>query len=211
MTDSDEELVRRYLKGDGDAFSLLVKRHETRVYNVCLRILGNREDARDATQEAFLTAIRKLSQFRGDAAFTTWLHRVAVNTCYDALRKRKRQPMLHLVADDDRQGEAEPGPPEPDPADALAAGMDVARALSKVPEDYRIALVLADVRDLPYEEIARVLDVPLGTVKSRVHRGRIALARALGLDVGRQGEAASAEPEGRLEPDRASPASEEER
>lgn len=211
MTDSDEELVRRYLKGDGDAFSSLVKRHETRVYNVCLRILGNREDARDATQEAFLTAIRKISQFRGDAAFTTWLHRVAVNACYDALRKRKRQPMLHLVAEGDRQGEAEPGPPEPDPADAVAAGMDVARALSKVPEDYRIALVLADVQDLPYEEIARVLDVPLGTVKSRVHRGRIALARALCLDVGRQGVAAPAEPERRLEPDRASPASEEER
>ena len=211
MIDSDEELVRGYLQGDKEAFSTLVKRHETRVYNVCLRILGNREDARDATQEAFLTALRKLSQFRGDAAFTTWLHRVAVNACYDALRKRKRQPMLHLATDDDHQREVEPGPPVPDPADALAAGIDVARALAQVPEDYRVALVLADVRDLPYEEIARVLNVPLGTVKSRVHRGRIALARALGLDAGPNEAAAFDRPRRTLEPGRALPTSEEER
>jgi RNA polymerase sigma-70 factor (ECF subfamily) len=211
VTDSDEELVRRYLQGDKEAFSTLVKRHETRVYNVCLRILGNREDARDATQDAFLTALRKLSQFRGEAAFTTWLHRVAVNACYDALRKRKRQPMLRLAADDDHQREVEPGPTIPDPADALAAGIDVARALSQVPEDYRIALVLADVQDLPYEDIARVLGVPLGTVKSRVHRGRIALARALGLDAGPKGTATPAEPGRTLEPDGTLPTSEEER
>ena len=211
MTDSDEELVRRFLQGESDAFSTLVQRHETRVYNVCLRILGDREDARDATQEAFLTALRKLSQFRGDAAFTTWLHRVAVNACYDSLRKRKRQPMLRLATDEDHKREVEPGPAEPDPADALAASIDVSRALSQVPEDYRIALVLADVRDLPYEEIARVLDLPLGTVKSRVHRGRIALARALGLDAGRQGVGAPVEPGHGSEPERASPTSEEER
>jgi RNA polymerase sigma-70 factor (ECF subfamily) len=182
VTESDEQLVRRHLDGDVRAFTTLVERHETRLYNVCLRILGSSEDARDATQDAFLTALRKLDQFRGDAAFSTWMHRVAVNACYDMLRKRKRQPMLRLVPDDESGPGDDPGPPEPDPSDAVAGAIDAGRALAKVPEDFRIVLVLADVEDLPYEEIARVLDLPIGTVKSRVHRGRIALARAMGLE-----------------------------
>lgn len=184
MTDvePDEELVRRYLEGDTQAFTSLVERHQTRVFNVALRVLGDPDDARDAAQDAFLTMVRKLSQFRGDAAFTTWLHRVTVNACYDMLRKRRRTPMLRLAGDD---GEPMPdlGPPAPDHADAAADTIDVARALREIPDDYRIVLVLADVRDLPYEEIARVLDIPIGTVKSRVHRGRIALGRAMGVDV----------------------------
>jgi RNA polymerase sigma-70 factor (ECF subfamily) len=140
------------------------------------------EDASDATQDAFLTALRKLDQFRGEAAFTTWMHRVAINACYDVLRKRKRQPMLRLATDHERDGEQDSGPQVDDHAEAVAAGLDVAQALAKVPEDYRVVLVLADVEDLPYDEIARTLDIPIGTVKSRVHRGRIALARAMGLD-----------------------------
>jgi RNA polymerase sigma-70 factor (ECF subfamily) len=190
VREPDEQLVRRYLDGDCDAFTTLVERHEARLYNVCLRILGSPEDARDATQDAFLTVLRKLDQFRGDAAFTTWMHRVAVNACYDLLRKRKRQPMLRLVADEEADRTDDLGPPVSDPADAVAGGIDVARALAQVPEDFRIVLVLADVEDLPYDEIARVLGVPIGTVKSRVHRGRITLARAMGLDlpVGDSGE-----------------------
>jgi RNA polymerase sigma-70 factor, ECF subfamily len=178
----DEDLVRRYLEGDQQAFTSLVERHQTRVFNVALRVLGNPDDARDATQDAFLTMVRKLSQFRGDAAFTTWLHRVTVNACYDMLRKRRRTPMLRLVGDDD-EPMPDLGPPTPDHADAAADTIDVARALQEIPDDYRIVLVLADVQDLPYEEIARVLDIPIGTVKSRVHRGRIALGRAMGIEV----------------------------
>ena len=160
---------------------MLVIRHQTRVFNVALRVLGDPDDARDATQDAFLSMLRKLSQFRGDSAFTTWLHRVTVNSCYDILRKRRRQPILRLIADDD-DPVTDIGPPVPDHADAAVDSIDVARALQTIPEEYRVTLVLADVQDLPYEEIARVLDVPIGTVKSRVHRGRIALARAIGLE-----------------------------
>lgn len=198
MTDPDPDgaLVRRFLQGDASAFGTLVERHEARVYNLCLRILGDRDDARDATQETFVAAIRKLAQFRGDAAFTTWLHRVTVNTCYDELRRRKRRPMLHVTAPDDPDRPHEPGPPIADHADEVAGTLDVAAALATVPEEFRVALVLADVQDLPYEEIGRILDVPLGTVKSRVHRGRIALARALA--------------DGSGEPSRSSRASEEE-
>jgi RNA polymerase sigma-70 factor (ECF subfamily) len=174
----DEDLVRRFLSGDRAAFAALVERHERRVYNLALRMTGREEDARDATQDAFLTVLRKLSSFRGEAAFTTWLHRVAVNACYDLLRKRQRQPMLDR-GDEDHPA-AEP-PPAPDHADASDLSIDVQRALLEVPEDFRAAMILHDVRDLPQEEVARILGVPVGTVKSRLHRGRIALARALGV------------------------------
>jgi RNA polymerase sigma-70 factor (ECF subfamily) len=176
----DEQLVRRFLEGDVAAFTSLVRRHEARIYHLCLRILSDPDDAADAAQDAFLTALRKLDQFRGEAAFTTWMHRVAVNACYDILRKRKRTPMLRVVDEDD----AEAGPPHPDHADRVAGSADAAAALAAIPEEFRVALVLADVQDLAYDEIARILDVPVGTVKSRVHRGRVALARVLGLQGG---------------------------
>jgi len=175
----DEDLVRRFLSGDRAAFAALVERHERRVYNLALRMTGQHEDARDATQDAFLTVLRKLSTFRGEAAFSTWLHRVAVNACYDLLRKRRRGPLLERGSDDDHPA-AEP-PPVPDHADATDLSIDVQRALLEVPEDFRVVMILHDVRDLPQEEVAAILGVPVGTVKSRLHRGRIALAKALGV------------------------------
>jgi RNA polymerase sigma-70 factor, ECF subfamily len=177
----DAELVRRFLAGDAQAFGELVGRHERRIYAVCLRILGNAEDAADATQDTLLSVVRKLEGFRGDAAFTTWLHRIALNVCYDHLRRAQRRPMLHRVLDDEPN--REPGEPVPDHADAVAEERTIAAALTEVPEDFRVAIVLADVQDLPYDEIAKVLDLPIGTVKSRVHRGRLALAHALGIAV----------------------------
>jgi RNA polymerase sigma-70 factor, ECF subfamily len=192
--ETDEELVGRALSGERDALATLVERHQRRVYNLCLRVMGHPEDAADAAQEALVTALRKLGQFRGEAAFTTWLHRLTVNTCYDLLRKRRRQPLLHLVTEEG--AEPEPGPPVEDHADAVAGAADVVAALAQVPEEFRVALVLADIQDLPYEEIAKVLDVPVGTVKSRVHRGRVALARAMGINR----ESAAREPVARSQP-----------
>ncbi len=177
----DEELVRRALQGNQGAFGELIERHQVRIYRLCLRILGNPDDAHDAAQDTFLTAVRKLEQFRGDAAFSTWLHRIGVNACYDSLRGKKRRPMLRGV-DSDESPQRDIGPAALDHADEVAGSMDVAHALAAIPEDYRIVLVLADVQDQPYEEIAKILDVPVGTVKSRVHRGRIALAKALGIE-----------------------------
>jgi len=171
----DSELVSRYLAGDRGAFTALVHRHERRVYNLAYRMLGREEDAKDATQDAFLTALRKLSSFRGEAAFTTWMHRVTVNACYDMLRKRKREP-LPPPEDDEREPA---GPASPDHADEAAFSVDVQRALARVPHEFRAVLVLHDVQDMAYDEIAEVLGVPVGTVKSRLHRGRLALARLL--------------------------------
>ena len=179
----DAELVRRFLAGDANAFTTLVERHQARIYAVCLRILGNAEDAADATQDTLLSVVRKLDGFRGEAAFTTWVHRIAMNVCFDHLRRSQRQPTLQRAIDDELPA-SELGDPVPDHADAVADERLITAALAEVPEDFRIAIVLADVHDLPYEEIAAVLGLPIGTVKSRVHRGRIALARALGAPSG---------------------------
>jgi RNA polymerase sigma-70 factor, ECF subfamily len=194
-SDSDELLVRRFQQGNADAFETLVRRHGGRIYNLCLRILGDPEEAADASQDTFVTALRKAHTFRGDAAFTTWLHRVAVNACYDSLRRKRRRPMLRVITDPGEES-AEATIPVPDHAEGVVLSIDVAAALLEIPEEFRIAVVMADVQDLPYDEIARVLEVPVGTVKSRVFRGRAALGRALGGKAG--------------EPSRASRASEEE-
>ena len=168
--DTDDELVRRHLSGDRAAFGVLVERHQKRIYNLTYRMLGRPEDAADATQDAFVTAMRKLGGFRGTSAFTTWLHRVAVNICYDALRKRAREVPVE---------EHEETATGTDMAESSATAVDVQRALLTVPEEFRAVLILHDVQGVPYEAIAESLGAPLGTIKSRLHRGRVALARAV--------------------------------
>ena len=174
MSDArDEDLVERYLRGDRGAFAELVERHERRVYNLAFRMLGRREDADDALQETFLTCMRKLGSFRGASSFTTWLHRVTLNVCYDALRKRGRE----------RPEEETPERVAPDdPAREATASVDVHRALQLVADDFRAVLVLQDIQGRPYDEIAEAIGVPVGTVKSRLHRARVALAEALGVE-----------------------------
>jgi RNA polymerase sigma-70 factor (ECF subfamily) len=167
--------VRSFLAGDRESFGALVERHERRVYNLAFRMLGNTEDARDTSQDVFLTCLRKLSGFRGASSFTTWLHRITVNACYDALRKRGRE---YLVGDDEA-GYSEPPSPPSDLAEDAALSVDIQRALLRVPHEFRVVLVMHDVQGVPYEEIAAALGAPVGTVKSRLHRGRVALARAL--------------------------------
>lgn len=193
-SEPDEDLVRRFKAGDTDAFTTLVQRHQQRVFSVCMRILGDTEAAADVAQDTFITVLRKIEGFRGDSAFTTWLHRVAVNACYDELRRKRRRPMLHVVAEGDR--EYEPGPPVVDHADDVAGERDAAWALARISEEFRVAVVLADVHDMAYEQIAQVLELPIGTVKSRVHRGRLALANVMGLDPRRLEHGLAGEPGG---------------
>ena len=166
----DAELVEAARRDDQGAFAALVRRHERRVYHLALRMLGREEDARDAAQDAFISCYRNLHAFRGDAAFSTWLHRIAVNACYDALRKRRE--VLGIE-------EAPEPPPSPDHGDAAAAAIDVRRALLLVPAEFRAVIVMHDLQDMGYDQIAEALDLPVGTVKSRLHRGRVALGRAL--------------------------------
>jgi RNA polymerase sigma-70 factor, ECF subfamily len=167
---TDEELVRRFVDGERNAFNGLVERHQARVYNIAYRMLGGREDALDAVQDVFITCLRKLRGFRGQSAFTTWLHRVTVNVCLDSIRRRRpEQPSTDEVLE----------AAVPDPSDAAAQAMDVQRALLRVPEEFRTVLVLHDIHGEPYDAIAEILGAPVGTVKSRLHRGRVALGREL--------------------------------
>ena len=145
------------------------------MFAICLRTLGNRELALDATQETFITVFRKVSQFEGKSAFSTWIYRVAVNTSYDVARKakRKRTDTLpdHLDPEDIHAG---------DPFTAAELKPDVAEALASLPEEFRAAVVLSDLEGLPLAEVADIIGVPVGTVKSRVFRGRRLLATSLG-------------------------------
>ena len=172
---SDESLLAAHLRGDPRAFGILVTRHERRIYGLCLRILGNREDAEDATQEAFLAALRKASTFRRAAAFSTWLYRIAVNAATDQARRRGRARMTTLDPEDAGVA-ADPGA---DLGEAVTTAVAVQAALTKVPEEFRVAVVLCDLYRVPYADAAQILEVPVGTVKSRVFRGRLALAECL--------------------------------
>jgi len=174
---SDEELLAAHLRGDRDAFGQLVGRHERRVYGICLRMLGNREDAQDAAQEAFLSALRRASSFRQEAAFSTWLYRITVNAATDQARRRGRTRTTPLEPED--AGVPVPTQAHSDPGEDVATAVTVQAALTKVPAEFRAAVVLCDLLRLPYAEAAGALGVPVGTVKSRVYRGRLALAEEL--------------------------------
>jgi RNA polymerase sigma-70 factor (ECF subfamily) len=176
---SDEALLAAHLRGDPRAFDELVGRHERRIYGLCLRILGNREDAEDATQEAFLAALRKAASFRKAAAFSTWLYRIAVNAATDQARRRGRARLADLDPEDAGVAVAPGG----ELGEVVATAVAVQAALAQVPEEFRVAVVLCDLYRVPYADAAQILEIPVGTVKSRVFRGRLALADHLGGSV----------------------------
>ncbi|HYO60322.1 MAG TPA: sigma-70 family RNA polymerase sigma factor [Actinomycetota bacterium] len=169
---SDELLLQRAAGGDQPAFSALVKRHEDRVFAIAMRITGDRADALDATQDTFVSVFRQSGSFRAEAAFTTWLYRVAVNACRDLLRKRKRLP----EPTEELPEQARPGIGT---EDVVGLRLDLTRALAQLPEDYRDAVLMHDLGAIPYDEIAEITGVALGTVKSRISRGRRRLAELL--------------------------------
>lgn len=176
----DRSLVEAAQAGDRDALDTLLRRHYDRITAICRRILHNDADAADATQDTLIAAVRGLSRFDGNAAFSTWLYRIATNTCLDQIRRRKRRPTasLDLVLN---VGELL----ETRPFDASVVDqMAVQQALEQMPDDFRIAVVLRDVADLDYAEIAESLGVPIGTVRSRIARGRAWLAKELGNQTG---------------------------
>ena len=170
--DHDAELAARAARGDRRALDTLLDRHVTRVHTICARILVNREDALDATQEALLAIARGIARFDGRSSFTTWLYRVATNAALDEVRRRSRRPTPAEVVPDtgvDGRLDAE-----------VADRLDLDAALRDLSPDFRAALVLRDVADLDYAQIGTILGIPPGTVRSRIARGRAALARALG-------------------------------
>jgi RNA polymerase sigma-70 factor, ECF subfamily len=183
VRDADTYLIERARSGDTEALTELYRRHERRVYNLALRTLGNPWDAADVAQEAFIKAFRNLDSFKGDARFSTWLHRIVVNAAYDHLRRQRPEPMdgeiLEEVTGPSGSGAVVgSGRAGIDPAiDGLS---DPLRdALMSLNEGFRFAVVLCDLLGFPYDEAAEILGVQEGTIKSRIFRAREALAAAL--------------------------------
>ena len=183
MTKEEESaLIARVLSGDADAFEPLVLEHQTNVYRLALRLMGNEADAADAAQDAFLKAYTSLSSFRGDSRFSVWLYRLTNNVCIDALRRRRDTVPLET---EDVQGEAEelPLPDERWSPEILAERAEdiraVRTAMAALPPDCREILTLREIGGLSYEELSAALHLELGTVRSRLSRARKKLADEL--------------------------------
>ena len=171
----DADLLGRATSGDRDALDALLREHYDGVYAVCRRMTGNDTDAADAAQDALVAIVRGLPRFDGRSRFSTWAYRVAVNVCLDELRRRKRRPE---PTDDELMGRVRD---DAVPMDTTVGNrLDVDAALARLPADFRAAVVLRDLCDLDYAEIADALGIPPGTVRSRIARGRAALAADLG-------------------------------
>ena len=191
---SDAELVAVAQAGDRNGLDVLLRRHFDRLHAVCRRITGNEADAHDATQEALVSIAKGIRRFDGSSAFSTWAYRVATNASLDELRRRKRRPEPTVFADHPTsRGRTDATTRWTDPTttafmaneglsleDQTALRVDVDRALAAIPVDFRLAVVLRDLCGLDYAEIAQVLGVPGGTVRSRIARGRAALLPVLG-------------------------------
>lgn len=177
---TEQELVQQAMRGSDAAFERLVRLHEKKIYALCLRICGSAEDAQDAAQDAFVAAWRGLGSFRGEAAFSTWLYRLASNACVDILRRKKREALPLSLVDPDAAIEIrdETAAPERILERKETAAL-VGKALAALPEGYRAVLVLRELHQLSYTEIAEAMQLELGTVKSRISRGRLLMRNYL--------------------------------
>ncbi len=178
----DRELVSAAQAGDRAAMDALLRRHYDRIFALCRRITGSEADGADAAQEALIAVVRGLPRFDGRAQFSTWAYRVTTNVCLDELRRQRRRPLPGLGGSDWSDGRS----PAADPIDdvplldeQVGDRLDIDAALAQLPPDFRAAVVLRDVCQLDYAEIGQVLGIPAGTVRSRIARGRAAVAARL--------------------------------
>ncbi|GAA1296988.1 RNA polymerase sigma factor SigM [Pseudonocardia xinjiangensis] len=170
---TDAELLFAHRAGDRHAFAELAARYRSRLWGLALRTLRDPEDAADAVQETLVAAFRRAGSYRGDASVRTWLHRILVNSCIDRIRHERRHTTVPLPDRDLAAG-------QPDIASELVTRLTVDAALAALPVEQRLAVVLVDVQGWPVMEAAELLEVPVGTVKSRCARGRARLAVLLG-------------------------------
>ena len=177
---NEKELLLRMQGGDEAAFEALVRLYEKKIYTLCRRMCGNDEDAQDAAQEAFLSLWRSAKSFRGDASLSTWLYRLATNACIDLLRRNQRSG--ERVSLDDEETTFEIADTAPLPEQALERRETqklISEGLAALPEEYRAILLLREAEGLSYTEIAEAMHMELGTVKSRISRGRMLLRNYL--------------------------------
>jgi len=182
MTWTDEELVARSIRGDADSFNELMLRWERPIYALAYRTIGREEDARDVCQETFLRAFRALPGFRGQAKFSSWLYRIALNLCRDWVRRERRAPVVQPPPDTDLMELAAATEPS-ESIEELVARKDLAqaveRAMAVLPEEQRTAIVLKEYHGLTFQEIADLVGCPLSTVKTRLYQGLTVLRREL--------------------------------
>ncbi|MDP6124227.1 MAG: sigma-70 family RNA polymerase sigma factor [Candidatus Latescibacteria bacterium] len=181
---SDEELLAESIEGDVAAFEVIVNRYKDRLFNFVVRFVGDESTAQDLVQDTFLRAYRKRESFKAIAKFSTWIYTIAGNLARSELRRRKRWRFLSIGARPEEEGgggfELEDNTNRPDlHADTELVQQKINEAISNLPERYREAVLLRDVQQLDYEEISQILGVPLGTVKSRINRGRLRLQEML--------------------------------
>jgi len=169
----DNFLIKQAIRGDAYAFEQLMRKHESRMYSVALRMCGNREDAQDCVQDAMLRIYRALDRFKGQSSFSTWVYRITMNTCLDELRRRKVRASTSLdsLLESGWSPTDETDTPEHHAIDAERRKA-LSGAIQSLPEDMRSAIVLREMQGLSYEEISDVLSVNVGTIKSRISRGR---------------------------------------
>ena len=182
MVATDEELVARSMDGDVDSFNQLVLRWERPIYALAYRVIGRDEDARDVAQETFLRAFRALPGFKGQAKFSSWLYRIALNLCRDWIRRKKRTPLVDMPEGVDiTELAAEQGPVES--IEDLVARQEMSRIVAEgmklLPDEQRTAIVLKEYQGLTFQEIADLLGCPLSTVKTRLYQGLTVLRREL--------------------------------
>ena len=189
MNDNDRRLISECLAGRTDAFGELVVRYQDRLFNSVVRILDNPDDAADAVQDAFINAYVSLGSFKGDAEFFTWLYRIAFNTAVSLKRRRKQLVSLESGRDGEVSIDPADTSEETRPGLALQRSEDeglLQAGLMRLSADHRAVLVLKDIDGLKYEEIAEIVGVPIGTVRSRIHRARLELKEFLEPDFGNQ-------------------------
>jgi RNA polymerase sigma-70 factor (ECF subfamily) len=180
-------LVEAVRQGKPDAFDAIVRQHQDRVFAFCARMLSDREEALDMSQDVFLSAYRKLDTFRGDSALSTWLLRIAANRCLNRIRQRKtisgREMQWPSSGEDDSGTEFQPAAPEAHHPDRVTENLEMgailAKAMDRLEPSTRWIVLLSDVEGFSHEEIAEMAEVPVGTVKSRLHRAWMSLRRAL--------------------------------
>jgi len=188
MTWTDEELVARSIRGDADSFNELILRWERPIYALAYRTIGREEDARDVCQETFLRAFRALPGFRGQAKFSSWLYRIALNLCRDWLRRERRAALVQPPEDVDLlelAAAAEPAESIEDLVSRKDMARAVERAMARLPEEQRTAIVLKEYHGLTFQEIADLIGCPLSTVKTRLYQGLSVLRRELEKSAGR--------------------------
>lgn len=184
---SEKKIIEKVLGGDANAFEELVLRYEKTVYNLALRMVGDRDDAFDMTQEAFIKAYGSLSSFRGDSKFSVWIYRITTNVCLDFLRSKSRKQQVSLtVSDDDEDAQLDIPDPSSDPEQQLIKKISmqsVEEGLKTLPDKQRQILVMRELGGMSYAEIGAALSLEEGTVKSRIFRARKRLCAFL-LDSG---------------------------